>query len=152
MDGNKFEHSDDPTAYCQDHHIKIFSITTDQRKIQQQVKFGSYAKSLVKKVCAVNPNEATEGFDYAPSRPEKRRINVSYATAVASPVHRTDFVDTMTYNIDLTMDEPSLLTGSTNVTKLMELKISIKTIELDIESLNTVQSALSSEMKQVINA
>jgi hypothetical protein len=59
---NKFEHSDDPTAYRQDHHIKIFSTTTDQRKSQQQVKCGSYAKSLVKKLCAVNPNEATEDF------------------------------------------------------------------------------------------
>jgi hypothetical protein len=80
---NKFEHSEYPTAYHQYHHIKIFTTTTDQRKSQQQVKFGAYAKSLVKKFCAVNPNEATEDFDSAPSRPEKRRINVSYATAVA---------------------------------------------------------------------
>jgi hypothetical protein len=58
---------------------------------------------------------------YAPSRPGKRRINISYATAVASPVHRTDFADTTTENIDLTMGEPFLLMVSTNVTKLMEL-------------------------------
>jgi hypothetical protein len=50
------------------------------------------------------------------------------------------------------MDEPLLLIGSTNVTKLMELKRSITKIELDRESLNTAQSTLSSEMKQVINA
>jgi hypothetical protein len=36
---NKFEHSDDPTAYREDHHTTIFSTTTDQRKSQQQVKF-----------------------------------------------------------------------------------------------------------------
>jgi hypothetical protein len=97
------EHSDDPTANRQDHHIKIFSTTTDHRKSQHHVKFGAYAKSLVKKLCAVNPNEATEDFDYAPSQ----------------------FVDTTTENIDLKMDEPSLLAGSTNVTKLMELERSI---------------------------
>jgi hypothetical protein len=149
---NKFEHFDDPTAYRQDHHINLFSTTTDQRKSQQQVKFGAYAKSLVKKFCAVNPNKATEDFNYAPSRPEKCHINISYATAVASPVHRPDFADTTTENIDLTMYEPSLLTGSTNVTKLMELERIINTIELDRESLNTAQSTLSSEIKQVINA
>jgi hypothetical protein len=148
---NKFEHSDEPTSYRQDRHIKIFSKTTDQRKSQQQVKFGAYAKSLVKNLCVVNPNEATEDFDCAPSRPEKQRINVSYATVVASPVHRMDFADTTTENIDLTTDDPSLLTVSTIVTKLMELERSIKTIELDRESLNTAQSTLSSEMKQVIN-
>jgi hypothetical protein len=67
---NKFEHSDDPTSYRQDHHIKIFSTMMDQRKSQQQIKNGAYAKSLVKKFCATNPNEATDDFDYAPSRPE----------------------------------------------------------------------------------
>jgi hypothetical protein len=71
---NKCEHSDDPTAYRQDHHIKIMSTTMDQRKSQQQVKFGAYAKSLVKKFCVVNPNEATEDFDYAPSRPENAAL------------------------------------------------------------------------------
>jgi hypothetical protein len=34
----------------------------------------------------------------------------------------------------------------------MELEKSIKIIELDRESLNTAQSILSGEMKQVINA
>jgi hypothetical protein len=34
----------------------------------------------------------------------------------------------------------------------MELEKSIKTIELDRESLNTAQSTLSGKMKQVINA
>jgi hypothetical protein len=50
------------------------------------------------------------------------------------------------------MDDPSLLTGSTHMTKLMELERSIKTIDLDRESLNTAQSTLSGEIKQVINA
>jgi hypothetical protein len=124
---NKFEHSDEPTAYRQDHNVKIFSTTTDQCKSQRQVKFGAYAKILVKKCFAVNPNKATDEFDYAPSCPERRRITVSYAEAVSSPVYIPDFSDTARENIDLTVDEPSLLTGSTNVTKLMELEKSIKT-------------------------
>jgi hypothetical protein len=128
---NKFEHSDDPTAYRQDHNVKIFSTTTDKRKKQQQVKFGAYAKRLVRKCCAVKQNEAIDDFDYAPSRPEKRRITVYYAAAVASPVYRPEFSEISTENIDLTMDAPLLLTGSTNVNKLMELENMIKTIELD---------------------
>jgi hypothetical protein len=78
---NKFEHSDDPTSYRKDHNVKIFSTTTDQRKSQHQVNFGAYAKSLVKRFCAANPNEETDDFDYAPSRPEKHCIAVSYAAA-----------------------------------------------------------------------
>jgi hypothetical protein len=66
---NKFEHSDDPTAY-HENYKKIFSTTTEQHKNQHHVKFGAYTNSLVKKLCAVNPNEATGDFDYAPSRPE----------------------------------------------------------------------------------
>jgi hypothetical protein len=88
-----------------------------QHKIQQQVKFGPYAKSLVKKCCVFNPNEATYDFYYAPSRLEKRRITVSYAGAAVP-----EFAETSTENIDLTMDDPSLLTVSKHVTKLMELK------------------------------
>jgi hypothetical protein len=72
--------------------------------------------------------------------------------AVTSPAYRSEFTGTITENIDLTLDEPSLLTGSINVTKLMELKRSIKSIELDRESLNTAQSQIYSEMKIVINA
>jgi hypothetical protein len=64
---HKFEHLDDPEAYHTNDNVKIFATTTDQRKNQQQVKFGAYAKSLVNKFCAVNPNEATDDFDYAPS-------------------------------------------------------------------------------------
>jgi hypothetical protein len=50
------------------------------------------------------------------------------------------------------MHDPSLLTGSTNGTKLTELEKIIKTIELDRELLNTAQSTLSGKMKQVSKA
>jgi predicted ABC-type exoprotein transport system permease subunit len=65
----KFEHYDDSTECRQDHNVKIFSTTTDQRKIQKQVKSRAYAKILVKTCCAVNPHKETGDFDYAPSRP-----------------------------------------------------------------------------------
>jgi hypothetical protein len=107
---NNVEHSNDPTAYPQGHHIKIFPTTTDRHKSQQQVKVGAYAKSLVKKNYVFNPNKATEDFDYAPSRPGKCSISVSYTPAVASPIHQPDFAYRITENIDLTMYEPSLLT------------------------------------------
>jgi hypothetical protein len=74
-----------------------------------------------------------------------------YAAEVASPAYRSKCGDTLTENLDLTLDEPSLLTGSMNVKKIMELKMSIKFIELDRESLKTAQSTISSEMKLVIN-
>jgi hypothetical protein len=91
---NTFEHSDDPTAYQKDHNVNIFSTTTDQHKSQQQVKFGAYAKIVVKKICAFNQNEATHDFEYAPSRPKKLRITVSYAAEVAYPVYRPEFSET----------------------------------------------------------
>jgi hypothetical protein len=39
----KFEHSDDPTAYRNNKHAKVIMSTTEQRKSQQHVQFGSYA-------------------------------------------------------------------------------------------------------------
>jgi hypothetical protein len=50
---NRFEHSDDPTAYRQDHHVKIFSTTTDKRKSQQQVKLEHTQKASSKSVAQV---------------------------------------------------------------------------------------------------
>jgi hypothetical protein len=67
----KFEHSDAPTAYRDNEHVKVIMSTTEQRKSQQHVKFGAYAKRMVKKFCTYNPNEATGEFDYAPSLPVK---------------------------------------------------------------------------------
>jgi hypothetical protein len=46
----KFEHSDYPTAYRQDHHIKIFVTTTYQRKNQQQFKFGACHSVAIKTI------------------------------------------------------------------------------------------------------
>jgi hypothetical protein len=68
----KKEHSDDPKPYHENEHVKVFATTIEQRKGQQHVQCGAYAKHMVKKVCTPNPNEATYEFDYAPSRPEKR--------------------------------------------------------------------------------
>jgi hypothetical protein len=56
----KFEHSDDPTDYRENGHVKAFATTIEQRKSQQRVKFGAYAKLMVKKFCSSNPNEATD--------------------------------------------------------------------------------------------
>jgi hypothetical protein len=57
-----------------------------------------------------------------------------------------------TENIDLTSEGPSLLTGLTNTSKLLELENSIKSIEMEKVTLNTAHSNLSGEMKQVIKA
>jgi hypothetical protein len=67
----KFEHSDDPTAYRDNEYVKVIMTAIEQRKSQQYVQFGDYAKHMVKKFCTSNPNEAKYKFDYAPSRPEK---------------------------------------------------------------------------------
>jgi hypothetical protein len=73
------------------HQMLMDATTIEQRKSQQHVKFGAYAKCMVKKFCSSNPNEATDEFDYAPSRPEKRWINLSFAAAVTTPVNRSEY-------------------------------------------------------------
>jgi hypothetical protein len=40
----KFEHSEDPTAYRNNEHINVIMPTTEQRKSQQHAHFGAYAK------------------------------------------------------------------------------------------------------------
>jgi hypothetical protein len=82
---HKVEQSDQPKAYRKNDNVKIFTTALNQQNNQQQVKFGAYAKSIVKKFYDVNPNEATDNFDYAPSRPEKQRITVLHAAVVAPP-------------------------------------------------------------------
>jgi hypothetical protein len=82
----KFEHSDDPMAYRDNEYVKVIMPTIKLRKSQQHVQFGAYAKRTVKKLCASKPNEATDEFDYSPSRPEKQRVNLSYAAVVTTPV------------------------------------------------------------------
>jgi hypothetical protein len=54
--------------------------------------------------------------------------------------------------IDLTSEEPSMLAGFTNASKLLELEKSMKFIRLDRVSLNTTQRTISGEMKEVIQA
>jgi hypothetical protein len=76
-------------------------------------------------------------------------MNLSYAAAVTTPVHHSEC---STDNIDLTSEEPSMLTGFTNPSKFLELEKSINSIELDIVSLNTAQSTISGEMKEFIQA
>jgi hypothetical protein len=85
-------------------------MTTKQRKHQQHVQFSAYAKRIVKKFCTSNPHEATDEFDYAPSRPEKIRMNLSYAALVTTPVLRSEYSESETENIDLTSEGQSLLT------------------------------------------
>jgi hypothetical protein len=79
-------------------------------------------------------------------------MNLSYAAAVTTPVPRSEYSESETDNIDLTSEEPSMLTGFTNALKLLELEKSIKYIDLDVSSLNTAQSIISGEMKQVVQA
>jgi hypothetical protein len=73
-------------------------------------------------------------------------MNLSYAAAVTTPAHRSEYSESETDNIDLTSEEPSVLTGFMNASKLLELEMSIKSIELDRVSLNTAQSATPGEM------
>jgi hypothetical protein len=148
----KFEHSADPAAYRDNEHVKVIMSTTKQPKSQQHVQFGAYEKRMVKKLCTSNPNEATNEFDYAPSKPEKRQMNLSYAAVVTTPVSRSEYYEAETEKIDLTLKEPWILTGFTNVSKLLQLENSIKYIEMERVTLNTVHSNLSGEMKQVIKA
>jgi hypothetical protein len=61
--------SDDPTAYRDNEHVKVFMSTPEQRKSKQDVQFGAYAKLMINKLRISNPNEATDEFDYAPSQP-----------------------------------------------------------------------------------
>jgi hypothetical protein len=77
---------------------------------------------MVNKLCTPNPNEVTDEFDYAPSHPEKRRMNLSYAAVVTTPVPRSEYSESETDNIDLTSEEPSMLTGFTNASKLLKLE------------------------------
>jgi hypothetical protein len=89
---------------------------------------------------------------YSPSCPEKRRVNLSYAAVVTNPVNRSKYFESERDNIDLTSDESLMLGGFTNVSKLLELEKSITSIELDRVSLNTAQSTIFRELKQVIQA
>jgi hypothetical protein len=107
---------------------------------------------MVKKFCSSNPNEATDEFDYASSRPDKRRINLSYAETVSTPVNHSKYVESEPDNIDLASKEPSILTRFTSASKILELENIIKSIELDRVSINTAQSTISGEMKQVTQA
>jgi hypothetical protein len=82
----KFKHSDDPTAYRDNEHVKVIVSKTEQRKSQQHVQFCAYAKRMIKKFCTFNPNEARDEFDYAPSPREKQWVSLSYAAVVTTPV------------------------------------------------------------------
>jgi hypothetical protein len=75
---------------------------------------------MVKKCCISNPNEATDEFDYAPSRPEKVRMNLSHAAVVKTPVPLSEYSEAKTENIDLTSEDPSMLNGFTNAYTLLE--------------------------------
>jgi hypothetical protein len=108
--------------------------------------------SMAKKFCSPNTNKATDEFDDAPSHPEKRCINFSYAAAVVIPFNHLEYMESISDNIDLISEEPSLLTGFMNASKRLELEMSIRSIEMDRYSLNTAQSTISGEMKQVIQA
>jgi hypothetical protein len=133
-------------------NLKVIMKTSKQRKSQQHVHFGAYSKHRLKKFCTSNPNEATDKFDYAPSRPEKRRMNLSYAAVVPTPVPRSECSESETANINLTSEDTSLLTGFTNASKLLELENSIKSIEMERVTLNMAHSNILGEMKQVIKA
>jgi hypothetical protein len=77
---------------------------------------------------------------------------MSYTAVVTAPVYRLEYMEPIVENNDLTSDEASMLAVSMNATKLLELERSIKSIELDRESLNITKSTISGEMKEVISA
>jgi hypothetical protein len=79
-------------------------------------------------------------------------MNLSYAALATTPVPRSEHSKSETENIDLTSEEPSMLTGFTNASKLLELENSIKSIEMERVTLNTAHSNISGETKQVIKA
>jgi hypothetical protein len=79
-------------------------------------------------------------------------MNLSYTAVVTTPVPRSEYSESETEKIDLTSEDPLLLTGFTNASKLLELEYPIKSIEMERFTLNTAQSNLSGEMKQVIKA
>jgi tRNA(Leu) C34 or U34 (ribose-2'-O)-methylase TrmL len=95
----KFEHCDDLEAYRENKNVKMFATTIEQHKSQHHVQFGAYGKFMVKKFCTPNPNEAIDEFNYAPSRPEKQRMNLSYAAAVITPVQGSEYSKSETDNI-----------------------------------------------------
>jgi hypothetical protein len=67
-------------------------------------------------------------------------------------VNCSEYAESEPDNIEITSEEPSMLTRFTNTSKLLELEKSITCIELDRVSPNTAQSTISGEMKQVIHA
>jgi hypothetical protein len=79
-------------------------------------------------------------------------MNLSYAAVETTPVHCLEYSESGTDNIDTISDEPSMITGFTNAYKLLGLENSIKSIELHRVYVNTAQSTIFGEMKQVIQA
>jgi hypothetical protein len=69
-----------------------------------------------------------------------------------NPVPRLEYSKSESENIDLTLEDPSLLTGLTYAAKHLELKSIIKSIEMERVTLNTAHSKLSGEVKQGIKA
>jgi hypothetical protein len=84
---------------------------------------------------------------YAP-----RNVGSTYHMQQQSQLPRTAWNTQNPNLIYLTSEEPSMLTGFTNTSELLELENSIKSIELDTASLNAAQSTISGETKQVIQA
>jgi hypothetical protein len=48
-------------------------------------------------------------------------VNLSYAAVVTTPVSLSEYSEAETENIDLTLEEPLMLTGFNNASKLLEL-------------------------------
>jgi hypothetical protein len=85
---DKFTDASATTAFCAQQGVKVFTSTIEQQKTHHQVKFNDYAQRIAKRCFAVNPNDPDESFYTSPSRMSKRRINLSYANAVATPSPR----------------------------------------------------------------
>jgi hypothetical protein len=54
-----------------------------------------------------------------PSHPDKRRMNLSHAAVVTTLAPRSEYSASETENIDLNSEDPSLLTGFNNASKLL---------------------------------
>jgi hypothetical protein len=133
----------------------VFTSTIEQRKTQNKIKFNAHAHRIAKSCCPVNPNEPAEQFDTAPSRTPKRCINISYATAVASPspsprpVSPANNFTSPPPNVDMidtSLDIPTLT--DVNSSRLAELESSVSSIQSEGDYMQSDYKQLRNEFQK----
>jgi hypothetical protein len=135
--------------------VKVFISMIEQHKSQHQVKFNAYARRIAKRLCKVNPNEPDESFDTVPLRTPKQRINVSYATAVATPYPqpaslKSNYVapSPNVDMIDMSLYIPTHTGGNSN--HLAELESSLLFIQSGRTSMQSDQKQLRNEFQEFL--